>query len=134
MDPNHFLVPIKKLNEEQRLAFGWANWSTDASGKLITDSHGDQIGPEILEKAAYRFVLRYREGGLEHERMGVASLVESVFVTREKVMAMGFDPGTFAGAGWWVGFRVDDSDVWAKVKSGELPDFSIGGIAQVIEE
>jgi hypothetical protein len=41
---------------------------------------------------------------------------------------MGID-ATAAPAGWWVGFKVDDPEVWAKVESGEYKMFSIGGTA-----
>jgi hypothetical protein len=34
--------------------------------------------------------------------------------------------------GLWVGFKIDDADVWAKVKSGEYPMFSIQGKAKRI--
>jgi len=30
-------------------------------------------------------------------------------------------------SGWWVGFKVQDPEVWAKVKTGERTGFSIHG-------
>jgi hypothetical protein len=59
--------------------------------------------------------------------MGVSRLVESCFITPEKLAAMGVKDEEFKGASWWVGFKVDEPEVWAAVKSGELPMFSIGG-------
>jgi hypothetical protein len=32
--------------------------------------------------------------------------------------------------GWFVGFVIDDPTLWAAVKRGERPQFSIGGSAQ----
>ncbi len=124
---------IAKTVEDQRLVFGFANISVDPDGETVTDKHGDQIPPSVLEKAAYRFVVQRGEGGLEHQYMGVATLVESFFLTAEKVEAMGLSDPSFRGAAWWIGFRVDDSDVWAAVKSGELAAFSIAGRAEIEE-
>lgn len=109
------------------LAFGFANVSVTKNGELITDLHEDQIPPDVLEKAAYNFVLKYRDAGVEHEEMGVGRLVESIFLTTEKLTAMGISDPTYKGAAWWVGFKVDDPAVWKKVESGELAMFSIGG-------
>ena len=47
--------------------------------------------------------------------------------TRQKQEALGIDLGK---VGWFVGFKVDDADVWAKIKSGERPMFSIAGKAK----
>lgn len=63
-----------------------------------------------------------------HERGGCAVLVESVIFTPEKIAAMGIPEGTVP-AGWWIGFKVTDDDVWAKVKDGTYPMFSIEGEA-----
>lgn len=120
-------VPVAKSDPERMLVFGFANVSVTRDGEVVTDLHNDEIPPDVLEKAAYNFVLRYREGGLEHEKMGVSRLVESCFITPEKLAAMGVKDTEFNGASWWVGFKVDEPEVWAAVKSGELPMFSIGG-------
>jgi hypothetical protein len=126
-------MPVTKTDDEQMLVFGFANVSVTKDGELVTDTHGDQIPPDVLEKAAYKFVLKYREGGYEHEKMGVARLVESVFLTPEKLKAMQITDDTFKGAAWFLGFKVDDPDVWRDVKSGKLPAFSIGGTATFVE-
>ena len=36
--------------------------------------------------------------------------------------------------GWWIGFKVTDDDVWAKVKDGTYPMFSIEGEAVRVPE
>ena len=119
---------IQKSNDEKRLAFGWASISLDENGKQLQDLQQDMVDPETLEEAAYRFVQLYREGGEMHERGDCAVLVESVVFTKEKMAAMGIPEGTLP-VGWWIGFYVTDDDVWAKVKSGEYPMFSIEGTA-----
>lgn len=127
-------IPITKKDASQMLAFGFANVAVTEDGTLVTDLHKDQIPAEVLEKAAYKFVLKYRTGGLEHEEMGVARLVESFFMTAEKLKALGIETtDTFKGAAWWVGFKIDDPDVWKRVEGGELCDFSIGGTGEYEE-
>lgn len=126
---------IHKADEDKHLAFGWANVAVRDDGEQIEDLQGDIIDPEVLENAAYRFVLKYREGGEMHERGDCAVLVESVMFTKEKMLAMGIPEGTVP-EGWWIGFLVTDEDVWQKVKSGEYPMFSIEGeaVSSKVEE
>lgn len=121
---------ITKLDDDQRLVFGYASVAVKADGETVVDSQDDVISPETLEKAAYDYVLRSRDGGVMHEKMGVATLVESFVVTPEKLKALGLAEDALP-QGWWVGYRVDDADVWKRVKSGELSMFSIGGRSKV---
>lgn len=127
-------VPVIKTNSPQMLAFGFANVAVDADGTPVVDRHNEEIAADDLESAAYNYVLRYREAGVEHKKLGIARLVESFFLTSEKLSAMlGDSTPTFKGAKWWVGFKVDDPAVWKLVESGELSCFSIGGSAVPIE-
>ena len=66
-----------------------------------------------------------------HERGGVAVLIESVVFTEDKMAAMGI-PAEMLPVGWWIGFKVTDSDVWEKVKDGTYSMFSIEGEAERI--
>lgn len=119
---------IKKSNDEQMLAFGWASIAVTADGEQIEDYHEDMIDPAELEQAAYSFVELYREGGEMHERGGCAVLVESMVFTEEKQAALGIPENTLP-VGWWIGFKVTDADVWDKVKDGTYSMFSIEGEA-----
>lgn len=119
---------IAKTHDEQ-LVFGWLSVSVNKAGELIEDSQGDIIEPHELEKAAYDFTLFSRQAGEMHERIGIGKLVESMVFTVEKQQALGIPEGVLP-VGWWVGFKIDDTDTWAKVKSGELSAFSIGGKGQ----
>lgn len=123
---------IMKSDDEKMLAFGWASVSIRIDGEVIEDWQNDILEPEELEKAAYDYVLLYREGGEMHERGGAAVLIESVVFTEEKMQAMGIPAGTLP-VGWWIGFKVTDSDVWEKVKDGTYPMFSIEGEAERVE-
>ena len=120
---------IAKSDEEKRLAFGWASVAVEENGAELEDLAGDIIPPEELERAAYNFVLKYREGGEMHERGDCAVMVESMVFTPEKLRLLGLKPDALPTA-WWLGFYVTDDAVWEKVKSGEYTMFSIEGEAR----
>ena len=120
-------VTISKVADEG-LVFGWANVTTKAD-TLVVDSHDEAIPTEDLEKAVYDFVPTFTAAaaGVGHEGKPVAHLVESLILTKEKAAAMGLEVDR---EGWWIGIRVQDPEVFARVKSGELGMFSIQGMAQ----
>lgn len=126
------IFKIAKVSEDKMLAFGWANVSIKADGKIIEDWQKDIVEPEELENAAYNFVELYREGGEMHERGGAAVLIESIVFTEEKLQALGLAPGVLP-IGWWIGFKVTDQEVWEKVKDGTYSMFSIEGEAERVE-
>lgn len=80
---------IHKSDDDEMLAFGWANVAITTDGETVTDLQEDIVEPEVLEQAAYNFVELYREGGEMHERGGCGVLVESIVFTKEKMAAMG---------------------------------------------
>lgn len=123
---------IQKSDDEKMLAFGWANVALTEDGEQIEDWQQDMIDPQELENAAYQFVELYREGGEMHERGGAAVLIESMVFTDEKMKALGIEAGILP-VGWWIGFKVTDSEVWEKVKDGTYTMFSIEGEAERIE-
>lgn len=122
-------LDVKKADPDQQLIFGWAS-IVEKDGKLIVDKQGDMIPVEELEKAAYDFVLYSRDHGDMHDRVGVGKMVESMVFTREKQRALSIDLGQ---VGWWVGFKVNDVDVWEAHKRGDRLDFSIGGAAVPVQ-
>lgn len=116
---------VKKIDEDRQLVFGWASiWTI--GGEYVVDKQDDIIPPDEGENAAYEFMLYHRSHGDMHERMGVGRCIESIALTKQKQEALGIDLGM---EGWFVGFRVDDDDVWKRIKAGDLPEFSIGGKA-----
>ena len=119
---------ILKSEGDQRLVFGWASVSVTVDGEQIEDLEGDAIDPEELEKAAYQYVLDFRDAGEMHDQglRKKARLVESCVFTPEKLKAMRIPAGTVP-LGWWVGFYVDDDEAWEKIKDGTYTMFSIEG-------
>lgn len=120
-------IDITKVDEEQRIAFGWATVVANSMGDVI-DVEGDIIDAESLEKAVYDYVLVSREADEMHEKFkGVGRLVESMMITQDKLKKIGVPNPENVPTGWWVGFKVDDEEVWGKVKDGTYRMFSIFG-------
>ena len=118
---------IVKLDEEKRLVFGWASIIKDVYGKVLLDRQEDFIDSEDeLEKSAYDYVLKSRDGGEMHIRKGVSTMIESVVLSEEKQKALGIPAGVVP-IGWWVGFKVTDARVWGEVKKGGYIGFSVHG-------
>lgn len=125
-------LTVMKSNDDRRLVFGWASVAVRVTGQEIVDWQQDMIDIDDLEKAAYEYTAEFGTAGEMHERGGVGRLIESVVFTKEKATAMGI-PAEVLPQGWWVGFRIDDTEVWEKVKDGIYSMFSIEGSAQRIE-
>lgn len=120
---------ISKLNIDKQQVFGWAS-IVEKNGEKIVDLQGDYISIDEVEKSGYEYVIKSRKGGDMHLRDGdkpvqASDLIESFIVTPEKREALGL-PETVP-TGWWVGYQVNDPDVWGKIKSGERTGFSIHG-------
>ena len=122
-------VQIAKYNDEEQLVFGWASVAKDKEGNAPLDWQGDVIEPADLEKAVYKFALEFRESNEMHVPGTVnGTLIESVMFTKQKMEAMGIPEGVVP-EGWWVGFKIDDKQVYQKVKAGIYKMFSIEGTA-----
>lgn len=127
-------IQIAKVDPDQRLIFGWASVS-QIDGEDVIDKQGDVIPIEELEKAAYEFMLRFRQHGDMHSDVGTGYAVESMVFTPEKA-ALGIVAKVDGQQiyGWFVGFKIESDDVWKRAKDGLLPEFSIGGRASSTEE
>lgn len=117
---------------EQQLVFGWANVSIQEDGTTPFDHQGDIIATEVLETAAYNYVLEHGLANQEHECCTECGwLVESMMFTKDKMAALGIPEGLLP-EGWFVGFYIPDPDIYKKVKDGTYNMFSIEGYARRI--
>lgn len=122
------MVNITKIDSDRNLVFGWAYVSIDKDGEQVVDHSGEAVDPETLEEAAYLFNLDFRKSGEMHQGEAVGELIESFMVTPEKLDLMGIAKDG-APTGLWVGFYIDDDEIFGKVKSGKYTAFSIQGQA-----
>lgn len=121
-------VRVSKVDEDRNLVFGWAYVSLGKDGGQVVDHSEEVIDPQDLEDAAYLFNLSFRETGVMHKGDAVGRLVESFVSTPAKAESMGLAKEALP-VGWWVGFYIDDDEVFDKVKKGEFSMFSIQGRA-----
>jgi len=117
---------ILKVDEEQRLIFGWASVITE-KGEAVVDLQGDIIEADVLVKAVNEFMENVRVGKTMHVGEETGKVIHSLPVTKEICDALGIQSDL---EGWVVAYKVYDDSVWDRVKSGELRAFSIGGRAQ----
>jgi len=123
---------ITKSNEEKGLISGWASVAINADGSLPLDWEDDVISPDVLEKAAIDFMIDYRDSGEVHKGTSKGVVVESIVFTKDKQQAIGIPEGTVP-EGWFITVKTSDSDILAKVKSGEYKMFSIQGAAKRVK-
>ena len=121
------IAKMNRVDEEKRRVFGFFSVSEE-NDKEVIDYHGDVIASDDLEEAAYIYVMYSGMGDERHDERAKAMLIESMFFSKEKQMALGIDLGKVC---WWGGFYILDDDLWQKVKSGQYPMFSIGGRSQI---
>lgn len=126
--PAQHRLTVMKSDDDRRLVFGWANVAVRVDGEQIVDWQEDAIDTYELEKAAYEYVAEFGTAGEMHRRGGIGRVIESIVFTKEKADALGIPPDILP-EGWWIGFRIEDNEVWEKIKSGEYSMFSIEGKA-----
>lgn len=133
-----FSMKITKMDVEKQVVLGWAS-VTHIGGKLVVDKQDEAIQllddptdqSTGLETAAYNYMLEGGTHGTMHSIMDTGRPVESIVFTPEKAEA-GLIAKNEKGEqlfGWWVGFKIDDAEVWKAIKNKDLGEFSIGGRA-----
>jgi hypothetical protein len=114
---------ILKVDQEQRIVYGWASVITE-KGIPVVDRQGDIIEADTLVRMANAFMEDVRATKSMHEGEVVGQFIHSLPVTKEICDALGIQADR---EGWIVACKIYDDSVWARVKSGELAAFSIGG-------
>lgn len=122
-------IDVEKVDDEQRMVWGWAYVCQDENGEQVVDHSGEAVELSTIQKAAENFILQSRRGGVMH-RTKAGFVCQSIVVTDEIAKALGI---TSRKRGWFIGFKVTDDETWEKVKTGKLRAFSIGGNAAVEE-
>lgn len=118
-----------KADADKQQVFGWAS-VVEVDGQPVVDLQGDYISADEMEKAGYSYVMKSRKGGDMHlrdnwEPIQKSEMIESFIVTPEKRDAMGLPDSV--PTGWWVGFQVQDQQVWSDIRDGKRTGFSIHG-------
>lgn len=120
----HINAPVIKVDKDAKVIWGWAYVCTE-KGEKAFDRSGEWIAPETLVKATTNFMLTSRMAKVNHIGPKEGDIVGSLPVTKDLADALGIQTDR---EGWIIGVVASD-DTLAKVESGELTSFSIGGRA-----
>ena len=123
-------VEILKMDEEQRIVWGWAYVST-IDGELQVDSHSDSIETVEMVKMANEYMKGVRAVKVMHEGENRGGIVHSLPLTAELAKFLGIETNK---EGWIVGMYVSDDEAWEATKSSSFTGFSIGGRAKAREK
>jgi hypothetical protein len=116
------LFELQKTDDERQVAYGVVY----APG--VIDSQGDFADAIEIESAAYRFMKAKRVEQVDENHNFQAidgAYVAESWLVKEGDPWFGFLPGA-----WAVGVKVDNADVWERLKKGELWGFSMAGQAE----
>lgn len=105
--PIHINIPIAKVDEDQRMVWGYATVEE-------VDAHGEIIGYEASKKAFSNWVGNIRE---MHGPVAIGKSIEVRFDDEAK--------GVWLGS--YISESADGENAWIKVKEGILQAYSIGG-------
>lgn len=126
-----FQLNVCKVDADQQIFYGWA-YVSEENGQIVIDKQDDYIIPADLLKAAEEFTLHGGKLGDMHDARNVGRVVASFCTTEELCKAFGLSVQDNR-RGWILGFKVDDPEVWQKIKSGGQLELSIGGRGERVE-
>ena len=121
-------IPILKVNEEKKIVTGVVYEPN------VVDSQGDFMDAETIEKTAYDYMENQQNIDIKHDFKTNENLkvVESYITKSDTTIGnKNVKTGT-----WVMSVKINDDDVWEKVKKGEINGFSMGGtgVKEVVEE
>lgn len=115
------------FNEEKHLVMGVAMLADTPiyRNNKTYGEHYVMFSPATIEKLEHEFMLHPNDTNLEHEEdTNGVHIVES-FIVNENTRSELFSNVPMGS--WIVTYKVDDPELWARIKSGEFRGFSIEG-------
>lgn len=116
---------MKNLNEEKQIVTGIVYEPNEL------DSHDEYMETEDIEKAAYNFLTKYRKIDEQHNFVQSENEVVESWISKnnEKINGEPIKKGT-----WLMSVKINNDDVWAKIKNGDITGFSLAGVGTTIEK
>jgi hypothetical protein len=137
---NKHYVELKEVDEEKRLLMG-AALIPDKKILRIDEKTKQEyyifFTKETIRKASELFLKRNKQSNATYEHMKEVNgmtVVESWIVEDEKQDKSAFYGFSLPVGTWVISMKVDNNDVWQKVKAGEVKGFSIEGYFESKEE
>jgi hypothetical protein len=126
MDFNRSLEVIEK-REDQRIVLGVALVPD------VEDAQGDIINAEEIAQGAHDFMANY---GAQRTHMGIMhkATTNKVVILESYIAPVDLyvNGKTIVEGSWVVKIKVNDGQIWKKVKNGQFQAFSIGGTGKRI--
>lgn len=119
---NEVYVPLKKVDDEQRMVYGIVYAPDDP------DTDDDYASAETIKAAAHDFMRagRTQQIDKQHDFNPDEGYVAESWLVRQPDALF---PDEIEGA-WAVGIKVLEDDTWEMVKSGDIGGISLAGFAQ----
>lgn len=115
-------IELKKLDEEQHLVYGIVYEPN------ITDTQGDYMASDEIEKAAHKFLTDYRQLSYMHQIPETgAELVESYIVPSNTIIGK----EQVKRGSWVIVVKILRDDLWQEIRDGKIQGFSFEGSADV---
>lgn len=118
-------IPLIKSNDEEQTVTGVVLVPEEV------DAQGDIYDKQVIRNCAFDFLSHYNEEsnlGLMHKDMDPPfALCESYVAPCEMMIGL----KTVKEGTWIMTVKINDKKIWAKVKSGKITGFSVGGIAKI---
>lgn len=115
---------FRKFDEEKRLVYA------EVYLPDVEDAHGHSMTREEIEKMAHGFLKSRNTTNID---VNHDNNVDYGCVMVESYIAQDGDPTYAPGA--WVGVvKVDNDDIWGKIKDGEITGFSFEGMGYLVDE
>lgn len=93
----------------------------------VTDSQGDVVSAEEIEKAAHRWLTESRLHDVQHDMQPNAQVVPvESFIAPAQLEVAG---RPVLKGSWVMAAKINDPELWGKVRKGEITGYSIGGSA-----
>lgn len=129
---NKHLVELKSIDEEKRILMGAAlipNKQIYRKDEKIGEFY-IYFSKDTIEKASQLFLKRNKQNNATYEHMKEIegmSVVESWIIENSKIDKSALHGFELPEGTWMISMKVDNDEVWKKVKEGEIKGFSIEG-------
>lgn len=123
------------LNNEKQIITGVA---IRADYPIYRNESGEEFytlfDANVIEKLVYKFMRESRNSfvNINHEEKAKDIYLFESFIFRDKHKEVYPEFKDIAPGSWMVSYKVDDKEVWEKVKSGDLNGFSIELYGQLL--
>lgn len=119
---------IRKVDDEKRMVYSVVYPANEI------DAHGEFATASDVEKACHNFMRKSKTGNVDTQHNLVTD--QDCFVAENWIIRKGDElfPEETDLDGWASGIKVENDEIWQKIKKGEITGVSMWGFAEKVEE